>query len=61
MVYLRRLDRRRSMETVRGLDWGVAGTTAAGDWTHGEAEAGVAPSEREDARLVDSPKVGDAS
>lgn len=23
MVYLRRLDRRRSMETVRGLDWGI--------------------------------------
>jgi site-specific recombinase XerD len=23
-LYLRRLDRRRSMETVRGLDWGVA-------------------------------------
>jgi hypothetical protein len=22
-LYLRRLDRRRSMETVRGLDWGV--------------------------------------
>lgn len=24
MTYLRRLDRRRNMETVRGLDWGVA-------------------------------------
>ncbi len=23
MIYLRRLDRRRSMETVRGLDWGA--------------------------------------
>jgi integrase/recombinase XerD len=29
MVYLRRLDRRRSMETVRGLDWGVG--VEAGD------------------------------
>ncbi len=24
MIYLRRLDRRWSMETVRGLDWGAA-------------------------------------
>jgi len=60
MVYLRRLDRRRSMETVRGLDWGVAGTTTEhGRWNE-EAEAGVAPSERQDARLAAVPEVGDA-
>jgi site-specific recombinase XerD len=29
MVYLRRLDRRRSMETVRGLNWGVAADSGA--------------------------------